>query len=333
MSSVDDLVAPTVPAGTGLVNAQALDAQFRTLVDQINALIAALGRSREATRNELADRSVRWRMVAETTRTQIQHIVGLVRELRDTFTTTINTPLGGGPVIPGTAGSIAPLAAVEGIAGSRSVEIVCPGQPGIGYRMRFRFRCNSEACAVRDTGMSSSQYYSSPLAVPPRPVPADVFVNGRIFYSEARTILPAPSEYDSVTLTIARTGSPDKRYILNGVIPDSNTPTGTGGIMQSALAIGWKIDTTLENFLAAGDTLAFAYSNPDNRSTMSLGTDMPADDDPRFPYEARYRDPTGIQFDVIEYRPVDINREPTIILTQLGGWLETDGPGGFLEIQ
>lgn len=71
----------TVPAGDGLVNARALDGQLRLIVAQVNALIAALGVARGQD-NQLADGSLRWRMVSETFKGVVRDIAQLAAEIR-----------------------------------------------------------------------------------------------------------------------------------------------------------------------------------------------------------------------------------------------------------
>lgn len=156
MSSPAILVAPTVAAGLGLVNAASVDATFALIVNKINELIAAINETFDST-NTVEDLHVRLRMLAPTAAATIQETADALVDLRN--------QLGGGYWDPGQArvnilplpanyirnrtspsGGISPSS--DPIRGGRSVDrkqtFTVPGYSARMYLVRIRLRNNME---------------------------------------------------------------------------------------------------------------------------------------------------------------------------------------------
>lgn len=86
MSSVASISAPTVIAGTDLVDSLALDAQVELIVDRINQVIAAMGEARTAT-NSLADGAVRWRAFSTRAKQILSDLVDHLATLYRAYST------------------------------------------------------------------------------------------------------------------------------------------------------------------------------------------------------------------------------------------------------
>lgn len=177
MSSVAPLVAPTVAAGTGLVDARALDAAFAAIQAKINELIAAINRWTDGT-NQVADAQVRLRMLAATTVQSITDAVAAIASLREqigdgidtTQQRTNNRPLPSGYIRVQTGVPSGRNDLSDSIRGGRSFDrrpvIIVPGEAGRLYRVRMWVRHNMEGTFFGDkyTGGPDDPHYPNTLA-------------------------------------------------------------------------------------------------------------------------------------------------------------------------
>ncbi len=160
---------------------------------------------------------------------------------------------------------------------------------------------------------------------------ADFKVGDRVML-RGPVILPSTEPYwigGEVTEVI------DDTHLRLDYIGPLPTPTISGPLFNTGFTGATTcipIDVTFEAFAFGGDTLQFLYNSIDGQSSVTTRTDFPADDDERFPYLARYRDAAGVQFDLMALHPIDANDMDGYLTTEVGAILDTEGPGGFLEI-
>jgi hypothetical protein len=132
------MVAPTVAAGTGRVNAAALDATLASIVGKINALIAALGKARGSD-DLLASNSLRWRMACQRMRDQIADMIERVAVIRAGFSpAATNQTIDGKVVSTDTTPRGRIFTAFPGE--TKKATFVVDGPSDVNYRIVMRVR-------------------------------------------------------------------------------------------------------------------------------------------------------------------------------------------------
>jgi hypothetical protein len=351
------LSAPTIGPGAGRVNARALDAQLRLVVQRVNELIAALGAIRGSD-NLLLDRSVRWRSLSQGCRDMIQHVASLMQEIKD-FREALNfftyrgshmwTPVNPAEV---TKDQHTLRAGTRGSAPTENSDtqiVTFPGVPGLQYRVSLRIRHLLSSCWLRDNTLPANRVWTESPGL--YPLPADVYVDGRVFYLGTRSFIVHPATHLRMLLYITdgpNGASPGttRSYVLNALLgnPADGIPGWNGdGLgwtqqpsMNPALGRGSPViptDAVIDILVRAGDTIQAGLFNPNNNTNIRSFTDIPADDDSRFPYKHPYRSGPSVQIDFLAIRPVDLDVRVNAITTQLDAVLTTEGPGGPLEVE
>lgn len=341
MTSVAYGVAPTVSLGNDYVNARQLDAQFKMLIDRINALIAALNVMRDGRHAWFKDRSVRWRMFSQQTIQELREIIAATKAIRQTrqiiysvFDPRLDFTLLPWPdfKVSGSNG----LWFKHNLSSTTPwyIDAVPPLQTGL-LEIVYWTRAMMEATVVRPASWPVHQWFTHYTALP-----TGFFADTRLFMVD-RTLTTdhidiAVENYDHMRAEVRDTqGNTVYEYILNGIYVPASTglsPTNPWPVQLVAEQYGWMQSSRMTIVCRPGWEFRIRYRNDDNNGIFSSYTNYPPDDE-RFPYRIRHRDGVGWQLDLLHIRKLSENRLPVTLLTQTGGWLEGAGPMGFIEIE
>lgn len=156
MSSVFPINAPTIPLGTGKVNALALDAQVAALVEQINALIQCLGVIRQS-RGRLANGVVSPRQLSDACNNDLANLLLVIAKLRRQYATSYDPreAITVAPTITDSADTIPFFIGQAPPVPDFVAPMTLSGISGRKYAMLMRLRSVARGSAVVAVGASS----------------------------------------------------------------------------------------------------------------------------------------------------------------------------------
>lgn len=241
MSSVDPLVAPTVVAGSGRINARSLDAALASIQATINTLIAALGVARQSD-DTFAEDSIPWRAFNQATKDSIAVTMQQVVAIRNQVTKNLSQPLGDAEwvgITPEGGQNIADVTyTYSGApkAGSIAETITVPGDPAESFTLKMRVRAMVPATWVRDAAFRTGAVYCETF--PFLPTGGVTVEGGRVFTGDlnfapfatsAPVITPAAGSYlNTQLITITPAAGCAVAYTTDGSTPTIDSPIYAG---------------------------------------------------------------------------------------------------------
>lgn len=191
---MNSLTAPSVSAGSGLVNAQALDAQLVSFTSKVNEIVAVVNAAFPD--GALPAGSVEWRTVATDARTALQTLAARIGDIRRQFEPKVET-------------------IVSDLAGG---SFVVPGSSTSLYRLLLRVRSYNKVSAYAPSAGGAPILYADGLT--------DADLAGVGAWKHSQRIVSFPSavaafgvgaSHDRATLDVS---SPRRLYVLNYISKD-----------------------------------------------------------------------------------------------------------------
>ena len=338
-------IVPLSSIDGGLVNARALDAQIQGLVDSVNRLIKALGESRNG--DQIADHHVRWRMFTADAKNVIGDMVRQIVSIRTQMpdpAILVPVPAIGTPQY-GVANTVHPSAIDPSFQRIITKRFTLPGSSDRLYRFAFRIRHYDERTLVGCPTLDSTHRVAPHLdwdfmrpgeidagrawgttpwgvfVLEPNPPSRVNFDNQRgVVWSTCTTpLIVGVSPFDFIKITVADTMQlcPQAGYADNA---------------DAGFLAPRPMDGVFDLIVRGGKSVEILRDNLNDKSSFTMLTNYPPDDDPRFPYNPSWPDACAFQFDVIAYEPItpDVCHWITddfgspIILTPGGYWTTDD---------
>ena len=338
-------IVPLSSIDGGLVNARALDAQIQGLVDSVNRLIKAVGGSRNG--DQIADHHVRWRMFTADAKNVIGDMVRQIVSIRTQMpdpAILVPVPAIGTPQY-GVANTVHPSAIDPSFQRIITKRFTLPGSSDRLYRFAFRIRHYDERTLVGCPTLDSTHRVAPHLdwdfmrpgeidagrawgttpwgvfVLEPNPPSRVNFDNQRgVVWSTCTTpLIVGVSPFDFIKITVADTMQlcPQAGYADNA---------------DAGFLAPRPMDGVFDLIVRGGKSVEILRDNLNDKSSFTMLTNYPPDDDPRFPYNPSWPDACAFQFDVIAYEPItpDVCHWITddfgspIILTPGGYWTTDD---------
>jgi hypothetical protein len=203
-----------------------------------------------------------------------------------------------------------------------------PGNPELPSFQRGRVAAtlpsgaiNPDANKVYGTGLGWDGGSVAPFGITTQPVPLDVqfdITQGVCHGQRAPLVVPAAG---SGNLWI-QCSNPFRSWVLNALYQTNTSGMAPNQAQQQSLWTCRPLDTILDFTVQGGSEMEVIASNIGGVYTFTALTDGPADDDPRFPYLAKYRAGAKFQWDVLVFRPYGLY--PDRLSTEYDAALQTE---------